>query len=255
MKTGVEIYTWNINGLRSCLRKGFINWVESFRPHILCLQETRTDDRALLQELETFFGYNTFFNPAEKKGYSGTAMISLVSPLKVTFTTQNLEFDKEGRFIFAEFDTYSIINCYVPNGRGNTRIDFKLQFLDFLLVMVKEHSNKPLILCGDFNIAHKSVDLHNPAKNKNNTGCLALERSFFDSLVSLGYIDIYRSSFPDEGGYTWWNQSGKFKQLDLGWRFDYIWVHKEYLQRVRNIKRFPENTMSDHCPIKIEIDV
>ncbi len=250
----IDIYSWNINGLRSGLKKGFINWVENLKPHTLCLQETRTDDKGLIKELETFFGYKVFFNSAKKKGYSGTALISLEDPTNVVYSTQNTEFDNEGRFILAEFKNYSVINCYVPNGRGNTRVDFKIEFLSFLLSIIKKHTKKPLILCGDFNIAHKDIDLHNPGQNKNKTGFLASERAFFDSLVSLGFIDVFRNSFPEENGYTWWNQSGKFKQLDLGWRFDYVWVHKKFIPNIASIKRYPENTMSDHCPLKIEID-
>lgn len=250
----IDVYSWNINGLRSGLKKGFINWVEKQRPHILCLQETRVSDLQIIKELETFLGYKIFFNNAEKKGYSGTAILTLESPVNVISSTQNTDFDKEGRYILAEFEGFTVINCYVPNGRGNTRVDFKIQFLNFLLSMVKGYSKKPLILCGDFNIAHKEIDLHSPGKNKNKTGFLTSERSFFDSLTLFGYIDVYRNAFPNESGYTWWNQSGKFKQLDLGWRFDYVWIHKKYIYNIVSMERFPENNMSDHCPIKIVMD-
>lgn len=254
MESKITIFSWNINGLRSGLKKGFLNWIETFKPKILCLQEIRTDDKDLIKDLHSFLGYNIFFNSAKRKGYSGTALITLETPLNVSYSTEKEEFDNEGRYILAEFKNYTIINCYVPNGRANTRVDFKIKFLDFLLSAIKKHSTKPLVICGDFNIAHKKIDLHNPSQNKTKTGFLEIERVFFDRLISIGYIDVFRNFFPEENGYTWWNQSGKFKQLDLGWRFDYIWVHKKYYGNIRGITRFPENTISDHCPLKIEID-
>jgi exodeoxyribonuclease-3 len=251
----INIYTWNINGLRSGLKKGFISWIEELKPDILCLQEIRTDDKNILKEIEIFLGYKIFFNSAQRKGYSGTALLSLETPAKVIYSTKNSEFDDEGRFILAEFESFTVINCYVPNGRGNLRVDFKIQFLDFILLIAQEYTSVPVIICGDFNIAHNDIDLHSPEKNKNKTGFLASERVFFDNLIALGYVDIYRKLLPDDKGYTWWNQAGNFKELDLGWRFDYIWIHRKYIKSIISIRRYPEYVLSDHCPIKIEIDL
>ncbi len=255
----IEIISWNVNGLRAVYYKGFIDWLVKYEPDILCLQEIRLKESELPIDIANIKGYHIYLNCAEKPGYSGTAIFTKERPLSIDFGIGVQEFDLEGRVITAHFPTFSIINCYVPNGRyDHSRLSFKMRFYNRLLEKCISHreQGRNVIFCGDLNVAHSEIDLYNPKANIRKTGFLKEERDFIDKYIENNFIDVYRNFYPNvPGKYTWWLAGGRSKKNNTGWRYDYFFVDKGIINKISSSDIYDEVNLSDHCPININLSI
>jgi exodeoxyribonuclease-3 len=255
----LHLYSWNVNGLRAAARKGFPEWLATTRPDVLALQEVRALPDQLTGEVRAPQGYETYFNPAEKKGYSGVALYTREQPDSVTLGgLDEQRFDSEGRLIIAEYGELVLYTGYFPNGGHDlSRVDYKLEFSEAVLQHAEgqRQEGKSIIICGDINTAHEEIDLANPKSNKKNTGFLPEERAWVSRLIDHGYVDIFRKRHPGEGGhYTWWSQRMQARERNVGWRIDYFFISPELEDRVVEIKHLPDVVGSDHCPIKLVLE-
>lgn len=252
----MKLISWNVNGIRSVFNKGFVEWFATESPEILCLQETKAQIEQFPAGLVTHEPYQIIHSSAVKKGYSGVATITDQKVLD-TKKIEKHEYDSEGRVLIHEMEDFFLLNCYFPNGqRDLKRVPFKLEFCDFVLARMNElKKQKPIIICGDFNTAHKEIDIANPKSNIKNTGFLPIERAWMDKFTSEGYIDIYRHLHPkQEGAYTWWSQlNPSVRQRNIGWRLDYFFITPELLPRVKRAEILSDVTGSDHCPVLLEL--
>jgi len=254
----IQIYSWNVNGIRACARKGFIEWVKNTEPDIVAVQEIKATPEQLEATLKNIKGYTSYWYPAERKGYSGVALYSKHEPEKVE-PLGNEQFDREGRTLIAYFPSFILINCYFPNSQGHgTRLDFKLSFCNEILdrcnQLVAEGRN--IVLCGDFNIAHTAIDLKNPKANEKNAGYLPEEREWMSTFLGAGYTDTFRKFYPDQPGhYTWWSYRFNARAKDIGWRIDYHCVNNNFIPSVNESVIHKNVQGSDHCPISITLDV
>jgi len=252
----LKIVSWNVNGLRSIITKGFYEFLKTEKPDIICLQETRADESQVKLELE---GYpHRFWDAAEKKGYSGTAVFSTHEPLTVTKELGKPEHDGEGRVITLEYKKFYLVNVYVPNSkRGLERLDYRHKSwdVDFLAYLKKLEKKKPVIVCGDFNVAHKEIDLANPKTNVKNAGFTPQEREGFDNFVAAGLVDTFREFTKDGGHYTWWSNMANSRERNIGWRIDYFLVSKKIMPDVKKSYILPAVMGSDHAPVVIEGDL
>jgi exodeoxyribonuclease-3 len=254
----INLLSWNVNGARAVHKKGFLDWLAEATPDVLCLQETRADEKQLPTALAQPAGYRGFWNSSRrKKGYSGTAILTRLQPLSVHFGLGVHEFDQEGRTTIAHFPTFTLLNCYFPNGaRDHSRVPFKLAFYDAFLEKCEQlrAQGHSVIFCGDVNTAHKEIDLSHPRANQNNTGFLVEERAWIDRVVSAGYVDTFRHFRPDlPGQYTWWSMPTRARERNVGWRLDYFFVAAELLERVAEAFILPEVMGSDHCPVGLRL--
>lgn len=251
----MKLISWNVNGIRSVYNKGFLEWFTRESPDILCLQETKANFEQFPLELREMKEHAISHSSAEKKGYSGVATFSR----KNILDTKNLEklcFDSEGRVLIHELNDFFLFNCYFPNGqRDHKRVPFKLEFCDDVLTRMNElRKIKPIIITGDFNTAHKEIDLANPKSNKNTTGFLPHERAWMDKFISEGYVDVYRHLYPEAtGAYTWWSNMPGVRARNVGWRIDYFFVSTDLLPRVKSASIMPDVMGSDHCPVVLEL--
>jgi exodeoxyribonuclease-3 len=249
----MKLISWNVNGLRAVITKGFYEFVGRESPDILCLQETKALPEQVDLQLESH-PYK-FWCSAEKKGYSGTALFSRVEPLSVTYGIGIDEHDHEGRVITAEFDGYYLVNVYVPNSqRGLDRLPYRSQRwdADFLAYLKKLEKKKPVIFCGDLNVAHKEIDLANPKSNVKNAGFTPEERKGFDNIVAAGFVDTFREFTKEGGNYTWWSYMGRAREKNVGWRIDYFLVSPQLMPSVKKSYILPSVMGSDHAPIVLE---
>jgi exodeoxyribonuclease-3 len=252
----MKLISWNVNGIRSVYNKGFVEWFTRESPDILCLQETKADFEQFPLEIRQMNEHGISHSSAEKKGYSGVATFSREKILD-TKKLQKTLYDSEGRVLIHELKDFFLLNCYFPNGqRDHARVPFKLNFSDEILKkMNRLHLKKPVIITGDFNTAHRDIDLANPKGNKNTSGFLPIERAWMDKLVAQGYIDVYRHLYPDKvGAYTWWSNRPGVRERNIGWRIDYFFVTRELIPRVKDMKILPHVKGSDHCPIVLELN-
>lgn len=250
----LKLISWNVNGLRAVLGKGFLEFFDKEKPDILCLQETKLSEGQLDLELE---GYYSYYNYAEKKGYSGTAVYTRIKPLDVTFGIGIDEHDHEGRVITLEFENCFLVNVYTPNSqRGLVRLPYRMEWEDaFRAYLVSLDSKKPVIVCGDMNVAHQEIDLKNPQSNHNNAGFSDEERAKFSELLEAGFIDSFRYFYPDqEGAYTWWSYMFKAREKNVGWRIDYFCVSKKIEDKIKDALIYSEVMGSDHCPVGLLAD-
>jgi exodeoxyribonuclease-3 len=251
----MKIISWNVNGIRSVYKKGFVEWFTRESPDILCLQETKADFEQFPIELREMKEHEISHSSAIKKGYSGVATFSRAKLLD-TKKIDKTSFDSEGRVLIHEFYDFFLMNCYFPNGqRDHNRVPFKLEFCDEILAKANELKiKKPVIITGDFNTAHLEIDLANPKTNKNTTGFLLSERAWMDKFISEGYIDIFRKLNPSTtGAYTWWSNMPGVRARNIGWRIDYFFITPDLLSRVKGAHIQPEVLGSDHCPIVLEL--
>lgn len=257
------IVTWNVNGLRSILGKGFEEWLLKLRPDVLALQEIKAQQQDVEKLLTTIEGdYNINLFPAQKKGYSGTALfvrkdISIQKP-DVHLGIGEKLYDLEGRLIWIEFDDFILLNGYFPNGqRDHSRVEFKLDFSQKVFSLashLQEKTNKGIIICGDINTAHNEIDLANPKANANTTGFLPLERAFVDKVIRDGFVDVFRHFYQNkEKQYTWWTYRGDCRSRNIGWRLDYFFTSKNMISKINKIEHLTEVYGSDHCPVLLEI--
>jgi exodeoxyribonuclease-3 len=255
----LNITTWNVNGLRAALSKGAWEWVQKTEPDVLCLQEIKSrPDQIPEVYLAQFAGRRVFWNPAVRPGYSGVATFTTHEPVSVEYGIGLEEFDHEGRVIRTRFPDFILFNVYFPSGqRGQDRVGYKLEFYSHLLDICDQlhESGEKLIICGDFNTAHNEIDLRHPKANKNTSGFLPEERAWIDTYLSHGFIDIYRSLYPDKVEYTWWTYILNARKNNVGWRLDYFLVSEALIPYVRDVIINAEVLGSDHCPVTLSIDI
>ncbi|MFI5263505.1 MAG: exodeoxyribonuclease III [Candidatus Kapaibacterium sp.] len=252
----MKIISWNVNGIRAAERKGFLDYMNKEKPDIMCIQETKAHEDQLSEGLKNIPGYKSFFVLGEKKGYSGVAIYTKAEPKEVTIGCGEPKFDVEGRIIAAEYDDFILFNIYYPNGgRGPDRVKYKLEFYDFMLAKWEKlrKKGKKLILTGDFNTAHKEIDLARPKENAKVTGFLPEERAWLDKITSMGYVDVFRQFNQEPDWYTYWDQFTRARDRNVGWRIDYFWVTPDVMPMVTAAPIRMEILGSDHCPIELHL--
>lgn len=248
-----KMISWNVNGLRACLGKGFLEYLKETDADIFCIQESKLQEGQVELELP---GYHQYWNYAEKKGYSGTAMFTKEEPIAVTYGLGIEEHDHEGRVITAEFPEYYVVTCYTPNSQdGLKRLDYRMQWEDAFRAYLKAlETKKPVIFCGDLNVAHQEIDLKNPKTNRKNAGFSDEERAKFTELLEAGFVDTFRYFYPDqEGIYSWWSYRFSARAKNAGWRIDYFCVSESLKDRLVDAKIHTEVMGSDHCPVELDI--
>ncbi len=255
----MKIMSWNVNGIRASIKKGFLDFLHTEQPEMLFLQEIKAQVDQLGAEVLEHEHYKTYWNPAERKGYSGTALFSKVDVQNVTMGTGVSQFDAEGRVVSAEVGDFIIYGIYFPNGgSGPERLAYKLTFYDhmFMEFEKKRAEGKKVIITGDFNVAHMPIDLARPTQNVNTSGFLDIERAWFNKLMDAGYVDTYRHFYPEEKDqYSWWDQRFQSRTRNVGWRIDYFVVSKEALPHVKAAGIRQDILGSDHCPVWIDLEV
>lgn len=248
-----KLISWNVNGLRACVGKGFLEYFRETDADIFCIQESKLQSGQIELPLE---GYHQYWNYAEKKGYSGTALFTKEEPLSVAYGIGVEEHDHEGRVITAEYEDYYVVTCYTPNSQNElARLPYRMTWEDAFLSYLKGlEEKKPVIFCGDLNVAHKEIDLKNPKTNRNNAGFTDQEREKFTKLLEAGFIDTYRYFYPDtEGIYSWWSYRFKAREKNAGWRIDYFCVSECLKARLVSASIHTEVFGSDHCPVELVI--
>lgn len=248
-----KMISWNVNGLRACLGKGFLEYLKETEADIFCIQESKLQEGQVDLELP---GYHQYWNYAEKKGYSGMAMFTKEEPIAVTYGLGIEEHDHEGRVITAEFPEYYVVTCYTPNSQdGLKRLDYRMQWEDAFRAYLKAlETKKPVIFCGDLNVAHQEIDLKNPKTNRKNAGFSDEERAKFTELLEAGFVDTFRYFYPDqEGIYSWWSYRFSARAKNAGWRIDYFCVSESLKDRLVDAKIHTEVLGSDHCPVELDI--
>ena len=252
-----KIITYNVNGIRAAISKGFLDWLKAANPDIVCLQEIKAmHEQIPLLEFEAL-GYHNHWYPAQKKGYSGVAILSKLKPDKVIYGCGIKPYDDEGRVMRADFGDVSVLSLYHPSGSsGEERQAFKMKWLDDFLNFSNELRKKrpQLIMCGDYNICHKAIDIHNPKSNANTSGFLPEERAWFDKFVGEGYVDTFREFNAEPHQYTWWSYRANSRAKNLGWRIDYNMVTENLKPKLKRSVILPDAKHSDHCPAVVEID-
>lgn len=249
----MKLITWNVNGLRACLGKGFLDFFNAMDADAFCLQETKLQPHQIELDLP---GYHIYWNSAEKKGYSGTALITKTEPLTVTYGLGIPEHDTEGRVITAEYEDFYLVCCYTPNAQNElARIDYRMQWEDdFRAYLMALDQKKPVVLCGDLNVAHEEIDLKNPKSNRGNAGFSDQEREKMTTLLGSGFADSFRALYPDKtGAYTWWSYRFNARKNNAGWRIDYFIVSERLLPRVKDQIIHADVTGSDHCPVELDL--
>lgn len=251
----MKLISWNVNGLRACVGKGFEDFFRQADADVFCLQETKLQSGQI--QLQTD-GYHQFWNYAEKKGYSGTAVFSKEEPLSVSYGVGVPELDTEGRMITLEYPDFFLITCYTPNAQPElARIDHRMSWDRAFREKVSQlDAQKPVIICGDLNVAHQEIDLKNPASNRGNAGFSDQERESFSALLDAGFTDSFRYLFPDTtGAYSWWSYRFNARKNNAGWRIDYFLISNRIADRITAAPIYAEVTGSDHCPVGLEIDL
>ena len=249
----MKLISWNVNGLRACMNKGFMEFFNAVDADVFCIQESKMHrDQAEFD----FSGYYEYWNSAEKKGYSGVAIFSKQEPLSVSYDMGIAHHDKEGRIITAEYSDFYLVNVYTPNSKRELeRLAYRMEWEDDFRAFLKAlESKKPIIVCGDLNVAHKEIDLKNPKTNRRNAGFTDEEREKMSQLLDSGFTDTYRHFYPEkQGAYTWWSYMGKARANNTGWRIDYFLCSKGLDSRLKSASIYPEILGSDHCPVGLEI--
>lgn len=249
----MKLISWNVNGLRACVQKGFLEFFENTDADIFCVQETKMQEGQLNLDLP---GYRQYWNYAEKKGYSGTAVFTKEEPLNVSYGIGIPKHDHEGRVITLEFPEFYLVTVYTPNSQNElARLSYRMEWEDAFLAYVKGlEEKKPVIFCGDLNVAHKEIDLKNPKTNRKNAGFTDEERAKFSAVLDAGFIDTFRYFYPDaEGIYSWWSYRFKAREKNAGWRIDYFCTSRSLEERLEDAKILTDVLGSDHCPIELDL--
>ena len=251
----MKLISWNVNGIRACLNKGFLDFFNEEKADIFCIQETKMQEGQAELKLE---GYYQYWNSAEKKGYSGTAIFTKIKPLNVSYGIGIEEHDKEGRVITLEFDKFYMVNVYTPNSKRELeRLEYRMVWEDeFRKYLLKLNETKPVIMCGDLNVAHKEIDLKNPKTNRHNAGFTDEERNKMTELLNSGFTDSFRYLYPEkENIYSWWSYMFHAREKNAGWRIDYFIVSKLIETKIKEAKIYTKILGSDHCPVGLEIKI
>lgn len=254
----MKIISWNINGIRAIVKKDFFEDISKLDPDVLCLQETKAQDAEVQKALSEMSDYHQYYNSADRKGYSGTAILSKIKPLSITEDMGIAKHDTEGRVLCAEFENFYLVNVYVPNsGQKLERLDYRKGWdIDFRNYLKNLEKTKPVILCGDLNVAHRAIDLKNDKSNYNKTaGYTQVEIDGMDNLINSGFVDSFRHFHPDEVAYTYWSYRFQSRERNTGWRIDYFLVSNSLIDKINNVEILSDYYGSDHCPIRLEIDL
>ena len=252
----MRIFSWNVNGLRAVVKKGFFDWLESEGPDVVCLQEIKARTEDLDEKILNPKGYHAFWNPAERKGYSGVAIFTKKKPVAVHLGLGIERFDCEGRVLRIKFKDFDLFSVYFPNGTsGEERLQYKMEFYDAFLDHCEElrGQGRELVITGDVNTAHKPIDLKNPKANQKNSGFLPKERAWVDKFIEHGYVDSFRAFNENPDQYTWWSYRFNVRAKNVGWRIDYFFVTEGLMKKVKDSFITPEVMGSDHCPIGLDI--
>lgn len=251
----MRLISWNVNGLRACVNKGFLDFFKEIDADIFCIQESKLQEGQIQLELE---GYHQYWNHAVKKGYSGTAIFTKAEPLSVTYGIGKEEHDQEGRVITLEFSEFYMVTVYTPNSQNElARLPYRMEWeRDFLAYLKELETRKPVVFCGDLNVAHQEIDLKNPKTNRKNAGFTDEEREKFSQLLDAGFIDTFRYFYPEqEQIYSWWSYRFKAREKNAGWRIDYFCVSEALKDRLEDAKIHTEIMGSDHCPVELDINL
>ncbi len=252
----IKILSWNVNGLRAVYKKGFLEWFAKENPDVLCIQETKAHEEQLPEDLIKVNGYNSYFSSGERKGYSGVAIYSRLTPVDIKKGFGIKKFDSEGRILIAEFQDFTLFNIYYPNGKASAeRLQYKMEFYDAFLEYAGKlkKAGKKLIICGDVNTAHKEIDIARPKENSTVSGFLPEERAWIDNFIASGYADSFRLFNQGPNNYTWWDMVTRARERNVGWRIDYFFVSDNAKNDLKNSFILSDVMGSDHCPIGIEI--
>ena len=251
----MRLISWTVNGLRACVNKGFLDFFKEIDADIFCIQESKLQEGQIQLELE---GYHQYWNYAVKKGYSGTAIFTKAEPLSVTYGIGKEEHDQEGRVITLEFSEFYMVTVYTPNSQNElARLPYRMEWeRDFLAYLKELETRKPVVFCGDLNVAHQEIDLKNPKTNRKNAGFTDEEREKFSQLLDAGFIDTFRYFYPEqEQIYSWWSYRFKAREKNAGWRIDYFCVSEALKDRLEDAKIHTEIMGSDHCPVELDINL
>jgi len=252
----MNIISYNVNGIRAAIKKGFIDWLKTENPDIICIQETKAHKNQLDTNVFEYLGYNHYWFSAEKKGYSSVAILSKQKPNEVIYGINNPKFDIEGRFLRLDFDNFTVISSYFPSGTtGTARQDYKMEYLDEISKYVDKIKDKNIILSGDYNICHKPIDINHPERHKNTSGFLPEEREWMTNFLDKGFIDSFRYFNNEPEKYSWWSYRQNSREKNLGWRIDYHMVSKNLKNKLISADILSNVYHSDHCPIKLEINI
>ena len=252
----MKLFSWNVNGVRAIEKKGFLDWLSSASPDVLCIQETKAKFEQLPDTLQNIDGYFSYWHSAEKLGYSGVATFSKKEPLHVQYGLGIDKYDKEGRVLITEFDNFLLYNIYFPNGqKDEIRLQYKLDFYDDLLEILDNQvaSGNNVIVAGDWNTAHKEIDLANPKANANYSGFMPVERAQLDTYIDHGYVDSFRLFHDEADRYSWWTYRFGARQRNIGWRIDYFFTNQEFADNISDADIHEDVMGSDHCPVSIEL--
>ena len=250
----MKLVSWNVNGLRACLGKGFLDYCAQEDADVVCLQETKLQPEQAVFDLD---GYHRYFYSAEKKGYSGTAVLTKAEPLSVRYGLGDDAHDHEGRVITAEYPAFYLVCCYTPNSQdGLKRLDYRMQWEDALRAyLLRLDAEKPVVYCGDLNVAHEEIDIKNPKTNRRNAGFTDEEREKMTTLLKSGFTDSFRSLYPTQVTYSWWSYRFHAREKNAGWRIDYFLLSDRLAERMEDAKIHTEIFGSDHCPIELDISL
>ena len=250
----MKLISWNVNGLRACMKKGFADFFTAQNAYIFALQETKMQEDQLDENM-MFEGYHRYMNSAERKGYSGTMVYTRKEPLSVSYEIEG-DLTKEGRVITLEYEDFWFVCAYVPNSKdGLARLDYRMEWEEMLLAHLNRlNQSKPVVYCGDLNVAHNEIDIKNPSSNRRNAGFTDEERNRFSILLENGYADTFRTLYPETVKYSWWSYRFKARERNAGWRIDYFVVSQRFMDRVKDAMIFDEQTGSDHCPVGLIIE-
>ena len=255
----MKLISWNVNGLRAAVNKGFDDFFKKENADIFCIQETKMQENQLDENIKGIFKeYNSYWNSAEKKGYSGTAIFTKKKPMNVTYGIGIEEHDKEGRVITLEFENFFMVNCYTPNAKRELeRLDYRMVWEDeFRKYLLKLNESKPVVMCGDLNVAHEEIDLKNPKTNRRNAGFTDEERGKMTELLNAGFTDTFRYLYPDKPDmYAWWSYMFKAREKNAGWRIDYFIVSKSIENKIKESYIYSEIMGSDHCPVGLALEI
>ena len=253
----MKILSYNVNGIRAALNKGFAEWLSSADPDVVCLQETKALEDQVNTDLFEQMGYQHFWHSAQKKGYSGVAILTKINPLSVQKGTGIEHMDFEGRVIRADYENVSVISLYLPSGTNLDRLEHKFKFMDdfqgYIDALKKNHSR--LVICGDYNICHRAIDIHDPVRNKNVSGFLPEERQWIDTFMNNGFVDSFRHLNPEPHQYSWWSYRANARNNNKGWRIDYNMVSENLKKNIKSAYLLPDAKHSDHCPVGVELEL
>ena len=253
----MNILSYKVNGIRAALNKGFAEWLSSADPDVVCLQETKALEDQVNTDLFEQMGYQHFWHSAQKKGYSGVAILTKTNPLNVQKGTGIEHMDFEGRVIRADYENVSVISLYLPSGTNLDRLEHKFKFMDdfqgYIDALKKNHSR--LVICGDYNICHRAIDIHDPVRNKNVSGFLPEERQWIDTFMNNGFVDSFRHLNPEPNQYSWWSYRANARNNNKGWRIDYNMVSENLKKNIKSAYLLPDAKHSDHCPVGVELEL